>query len=100
MRGAVSKIIAPWGMKVFLVLTPMQREALRFHLDMAKRYPYGHARHELHVCTARFIAGSDETIDADPRKLRHSSKRSCPRPPRFVPVAALGITLVSKRRAA
>lgn len=72
MRGAVSTVIAPWGMKKFLVLTDAQREQLRFHLDAAKATFYGTAAHTVHVHVARGIAGLLE----DDKPARTRSVRS------------------------
>lgn len=79
MSGSISRVIAPWGMRVFLVLTPMQREALRFHLDMARNTKHGTDRHALHVHVARSIAGLiEEDKPARTRKTKSASNHVPP----------------------
>lgn len=80
MRGAVTRVIAPWGTKVFLSVSDAQRESLRFHLDSARRFPFGSARRVLHLHIARSIAGSEECDDAPSRRR---SVRSTSNHPNF-----------------
>lgn len=72
MSGATCTVIAPWGSKKFLVLTDAGREMLRFHLDSAKRFPFGSARRELHMGIARHVAG----MIAEDRPARTKHKRT------------------------
>lgn len=52
-------VITMKGMTKSLMLTPMQRECLRFHLDSARRFPYGSPRRVLHLHVARSVAGME-----------------------------------------
>lgn len=74
MRGAITTVIAPWGMKKFLQISDAQRESLRFHLDQARGFPYGSDRHTLHVHVARGIAGLLE--DENPPRSRSVRSKS------------------------
>lgn len=73
--GCHRVVITAKGTTKYLVLTEMQREAMRFHLDNAKAFPYGSDRRNLHMSVARAIGGFLDTEDkpARTRNVRSTS---------------------------